>query len=546
MAEGEAPKIESNNQEPELLCEIEQHGYRLCLFLTNSLLECRADLSLLPEDHTPSEQDSESPEDESDDLKSEPFRLAPAELIQLLLRYNIKRGINFEALYNFCAAVEEGIEQQSILLATGTAPRTGEDGWFELLFKTSGDAEFEEDEHGNVDLRTRHAFSEIEAGQKIGMLHLPHKGYPGETVHGIPIPAERGRIYSLIAGEGVELKYDGRIAFAEREGRALLERQVLSVVDQWVISGDVDLKVGNIDFHGFVEVKGDVLDDFNVKATKGIKVSGVVGACRLESNGSIEIGSMAGKEIGTIICHGDLVAGYLNQANVFCYGNVLAKNEIRNSIIKSTGKITVERGSIVGGSCVALEGIEAKILGATSGLATHLTAGIYFPDADRFNFLRKSLKNIDEQIKRLKASIGPLEKLHDLDETMAKRLSILTEQWEKLEIEKDAFSAELAASTKQERENINPKINVGSELREGVTICLGDSSHKYKIERKGPMSIIENTRKGGFRYLSMSPLQKIAAELEEEILEQEAVAVVEEGALEESSADDAAGGDPPV
>lgn len=585
MAEAEESAKETSNQDPDLLCEIEQLGYLLSLRLAENQMECRADISLtkeepeLPEpavESDPSEEETaaklaaEGGESESlpskvaaaeSDVELEsitaredstpppppPF-LAPAELIKLLNRYNIKQGIDFEALYNFCAAVEAGVDQQSVLLATGTEPQTGEDGWFELLVKTSGEeADFAEDEQGNVDLRTRHAFTEIETGQKIGILHQPHEGYPGETVHGLPIPAERGLIYSLIAGDGVELKYDGRVAFAEKEGRALLERQVLSVVDQWVISGDVDLQIGNIEFNGFVEIKGDVLDDFHIKATKGIKVGGVVGACRLESDGTVDVGSMAGKETGEIICHGDLSAGYLNQATVHCYGNVLVKSEIRNSTIKSTGSIIVD-GTIVGGSCVALEGIEAKVLGATSGLATHLTAGIYFPDADRFNFLRESLKQIDIQIKRLKAAIGPLEKLHDLDEIVEKRLAILTEQWEKLEVEKDEYGAELAASTKQEQASTNPKINAGAALLEGVFIVLGDASEKIKIERKGPLTIIENSKEGGFRFLSMSSLPMAAAALESDILEKEAAAAVqaaadEAAALEESKAESGAGED---
>jgi uncharacterized protein (DUF342 family) len=547
---------DSQQHDPNLLCELEQAGYQLRLYLENNQMECHCDFVRLAEKPEPEREgeaaeteEREPAEDQQDDAVSElaeaepaagaaadedvspppvetfppPLSLPAAELLQLLKRYNVIHNIDFPALYNFCALIEEGREQVSEILARGIEPRTGEDGWFELMVKTSGEAEFAEDERGNVDLRTRHAFTEIEVGQKIGVLHHPHDGYPGVTAHGLPLPAERGRIFSLVAGDGVELKYDGRVAYAEKAGRAILERQVLSVVDQLVISGDVDFKVGNIDFNGFVEIKGDVLDEFEVKATKGIKINGVAGACRIECNGPLEICSMAGKETGEIICHSDLEAGFLNQVKVECYGSVYVKNEIRNSHIKATGCIIVERGSIIGGSCVALKGIEAKVLGSTSGVLTRLTAGVYFPDADRFEYLRERLKATDEQIKRLKHAIGPLEKLQNLDEITQKRLTILTEQWEKLEVEREELGAELAASTKQEQSSVNPKINVGSELLEGVQISLGESSQKFKIERKGPMSIIENTKDGGFRYLSMSPLQKAAAEIENEILTQEAM-----------------------
>jgi len=537
----------------DLICEIEKPGFRISLRRADSGMECRGDFAVIPPEATsepadeepPAEDDGESDgsdealeaEDSIANVAKPPAVLSlPAhELIASLQQHNIE-NIDIAAIYNFCAAVESGAEPQDVLLASGTEPQTGADGWFELLVKTSGEeAEFLADERGRVDLRTRHAYTEIEEGQKIGILHQPQEGIPGVTVDGRPISAERGRIYSLVAGEGVEMKFDGRVAFATRAGRALLERQVLTVVDQLIVSGDLDLKTGNIDFHGFVEVKGDVLDEFHIKAKKGIKVGGVVGACRLESDSLVQIGSMAGKERGKIICKGDLVAGFLNQVEVECRGDVLVTNEIRNSSIKATGKIVVERGSIVGGSCVALEGIEAKNLGATSGLETRLVAGVYFPDADRFDFLHQRRQTVDQQIARLRAAIGPLERLANLDDATQKRLTILTEQWEKLEVERDELKAEVAASARQEQTTSNPKINVRSQLFDGVLIVLGKSSHKYKMVRQGPMSIIENTKAGGFRYLGLSPLPKKAEELEREQIEAEKKAGVAEGHAEESA-----------
>lgn len=541
-------------QDSALLCKLEEPGFHLWLRLVENQMECRADFQPIfpepePEPEPVADENSEHPDSVPHDVLAEmatepsveepslPPVFSPLELIQLLDRYNIKDGIDFAALYQFCALAEERSEQQDVMLARGREPVAGKDGWFELVVKTTGEeAEFQEDEYGYVDLRTRHAFTEIEAGQKIGVIHPPQEGTPGSTVHGLPIPAERGRTYSLVAGDGVELKYGGRIAIATKDGRALLERQVLSVVDQLVVSGDLDLKVGNIDFNGFVEVKGDVLDDFHIKASKGIKVAGVVGACKLEAEGPVVIGSMAGKDAGQIICRGDLTAGFLNQANVQCYGDVLVTNEIRNSIVRSTGKIIVERGSIIGGRCVALEGIEAKIFGAASGVNTLLRAGVYFPDVERFDFLHQQLQKIESQIGRLKAAIGPLERLCGLDAATEKRLAILTEQWEKLEVEKDRLKAELGASTKQEQEASNPKINVGGKLLEGVTISLGNSSKKFKMERNGPLSIIENTRQGGFRFLGMTPLQKAAGELEQEVLEEEREALASAQAAAEKSA----------
>ena len=248
--------------------------------------------------------------------------ISPSELIDLLSKHDVKEGVDLEEVAKFCSKAAMGINQENILIARGTEPTTGKDGWLELTVKTAGDADFTEDAKGNVDLRTLNTFTNIEADQQIGIIHPPEFGAAGSTVQGIPIPALEGQPLKLIAGEGVQLSNDGTSALSTCGGRVVFNGQTLSVAEEFVVSGDVDLSVGNIDFNGVVEIKGDVLDDFNIRASKGIRITGAVGACRLESGGPVEIGSMAGLGKGLIRCHGGLRAKYLNQAQVECWGNV--------------------------------------------------------------------------------------------------------------------------------------------------------------------------------------------------------------------------------
>ena len=535
MSSVTADKLEDS--EPELLFAAERPNYRLELWLKNHQLECYGKLELgvmtaADADPGATGKEPDASSDKTSLAENDPAEIlsseipTPAELICLLQYFNINETIDFEGLYGFCAAAAEGVERQEQLLAKGVLPQPGKDGWFEMSVKTTGDRpEFQEDEKGKVDLRTQHRFTEIEPGQRLGIVHAPKEGVPGMTVTGLPIPAESGNPFNLIAGEGVILKYDDRVAFAEKAGRALLYQRILSIVDQLVINGDLDLRTGNIDFHGFVEIKGDVPDDYLVKASRGMQISGTVGASLLESGGPMEIGSMAGKEKGEIKCHGDLKAGYLNQVRVTCYGNVLVSNEIRNSQVKATGRIFVERGAIVGGKCVAMEGIEAKVFGSDSGLRTQLVAGIYFPDADRFDYLHERLKIINRQLKKIHEAIGPLEKIAKLEEALEKasemRMTILNQQWEKLELEKEQCASELTASRHQVFSSRNPKINVLKAIKEGVVVTLGDSTEEFKFGLSGPMSLIENVSAGGLRHLSLSPLSKLATVIEDEIRGQE-------------------------
>lgn len=533
MTETEKNIVESD---PEPMFVEESDGYRLTFRLANAEMECSADIEIFSAEKSPSDDDSSEDSCEDSDLPDLPCRdvliappsavINPPDLIWLLQKNNIIQTIDYAAIYDFCAAIEMGCAVEPTVLARGIEPTVGPDGWFELMVKTSGDeADFKEDDRGNVDLRTLNAYSEIEPGQKLGIVHLPGEGTAGLTVLGKPVPAQAGQPFELIAGEGVVVKYDSRVAFAEKAGRALFEKNILSVVDQLVIPGDLDMSIGNIDFHGFVEIKGEVPDDFIVKATKGIKIGGLVGACKLESQGSIEITSMAGKEVGRIECRGDLRAAFLNQVEAAVYGDIVVTNEIRNSYIKSTGKIIVERGSIIGGRCTAMNGVEAKILGTLSGQKTQVIAGVFFPDIDRFVYLREQLENINRQIGMISKALGPLKKMlsgdKDVTDAACSRLRILNEQLDKLLDEKNCFSAEIKASQPQQFGSQNPKVNVVKTLMEGVFLTLGETVEEIKIQRKGPMSIIENTQNGGLRFLDLSPMQIMAQDIEKSLLPEE-------------------------
>ncbi|MEE4254404.1 MAG: FapA family protein [Desulfuromusa sp.] len=539
MSDTEEILNSQNDAGPNVLFVEENSRYKLTFRLQNSQMECLAEIEVFPaeqpstEKSLPIDVDQVAVPDQADDkvpgaaieTSSEQLKpmITPPEIFWFLQQNNIIQTIDYAAVYDFCAAIEMGLAPDATILANGVEPVRGADGWFELTVKTSGEeAEFEEDEEGNVDLRNLHAYSEIEAGQKLGLVHPPKDGVPGIDVLGLPVPAERGSTFDLIAGEGVTLKFDNRVAFAEKSGRALFDKQTLSVVDQLIISGDIDLSIGNINFNGFVEIKGEVPDDFNITATKGIKIAGTVGACHLESAGSVEISSMAGKEIGRIVCHGDIHANYLNQVTVFCYGNVYVTREIRNSQIKSTGKVIVEQGAIIGGKCTAMEGIEAKTLGTSSGQKSQFIAGIYFPDADRFEYLHEQLNRVNRQIHSINEALRPLKLFLQKEkgdaETAKLRLSLLTEKLLKLQEEKDRLDAEISASTPQNIGTTNPKINILNELKEGCSITLGKTTAEIKIGLSGPMSIIENTRDGGLRYLTLSPMPVMAKQLEEEII----------------------------
>ncbi|MCK5912443.1 MAG: DUF342 domain-containing protein, partial [Desulfuromusa sp.] len=370
--------------------------------------------------------------------------------ISILRNHDITTTVDLEQVAIFCTEAAQEEDPQQFTLAKGKEPTLGKDGWFELIVATGKEeTDLVADQSGRVDFKLLQSFSNVEPGQHIGTIHPPISGEPGHTITNEIIPPIEGKPNQIIAGSGVELSADGLKTIAEQAGRVVFDNNVLAVVEEFVVHGDVDLSVGHITFNGFVDIKGDILDSFNISATKGINITGSVGACQINSDGPVTMGTMAGKGIGKIICNGTLQARYLNQVTVECRGDINISHETRNSGIKSTGSINIPKGLVTGGEIVALEGVEVKILGARSGAKTTVTSGVYFPETDRLQYLRSRVKSLVDQIKKIGMTLNSLIKKPDteqrkaLREAIELRVGILTQRQSNLDGERENVAEEL-------------------------------------------------------------------------------------------------------
>ena len=119
---------------------------------------------------------------------------------------------------------------------------------------------------------------------------------------------------------------------------------------------------------------------------------------------------MTGGETGRLICGGTLQARYINDAYVECKGDLRVKNEIVNCNVKCGGMIDVNLGSIVGGSCMALTGIEAKGLGSDAGVKTRLTCGVCYMALAKMEAIHAELDPMRKEVETLSKKLEPLIK----------------------------------------------------------------------------------------------------------------------------------------
>lgn len=427
------------------------------------------------------------------------------ELQNYLVADGINTGVDADALAEL---LKEAVPGKSVskVIASGIPPVTGEDGSFafsvapaEIGQAKTDSKEKESGDSNKIDFRSVQQFINVEPDQEIGRILPPGDGTPGTTIRGTPIKPEAGTPLKMKLEKGVRADAaDDSILISDTHGRVRLDGNKIQVLDEYVVDGDVDFAVGNIRFNGFVEVRGDVLDGFQVSASKGMLITGNVGASNLVSHGDIAFCGMNGQGKGTILCGGSINANFIHDSKVECRGDLMISVELRNCQASCQGRLY--SGLLSGGRYIALKGIEAKRIGALSAVKTRLQSGVSYHDVNR---LEQLIEQLEQLVNRIDASRSDPELQKDLATEKQKLMSAIIEV------------------RKRRPEGCNPKINVKDKIFEGVSIQLGGAIEVFKHEENGPFSLIENSSAGGLRRLPLSSLDKVAQELESACLQQE-------------------------
>lgn len=449
--------------------EFKKLGYSLFVWIPDNKLECRC--SYVP--------------------RSQGAMITLDELREYLAQSLVKEGIDEEALKDFAIKAGAGKELSMVLLAFGVAPVAGADGRIEYSVQPSTTVQEEVDD-GSIDMHQVQTFLNVVPGDEIARIIPPEPGSAGRNIVGQIIPAQPGKALNLKIGKNIRCEEDGSLLFADAAGRVCVASGEISVEEEYIISGDVDFRVGSIVFNGFVEVRGDVLNDFNITSTKGIRISGNIGACAIQSDGDISFCGMDGQEKGTIVCNGTIRANFLHDCSVTCTGDVIVEVELHNCLIRTLGRIYVNKGAISGGSYTALGGIEARKIGSPASVRTKLTVGMDYRDAEE-------LERLFAELERNQAQIGMTQSLQEIGELRKARAELTDRVF--------------AIRTKVDTE-ANPKVNIRSMLYDNVLMSLGTINEEIREQKDGPISIIENTVEGGLRYLLMTSLDVKASDIE--------------------------------
>ena len=277
-----------------------------------------------------------------------------------------------------------------------------------------------------VDLHEVSQFVNVRAGQVL--CEVPATPEPGRSVYGDPIHPE---VCPFQLGDRVALdpKKFSRVVATE-PGCVRYAGGRLSVEQQLEIPGDLNFKVGNIDFCGEVTIRGSVLDGFHVKSARNVTIEGGIGTATIEAAGNITIkGGVNGGHKGMLICAGDLQVHYLHMVTVECGGDVLVDVECLDSKVVAGGSVTIRTGGIIGGRVQAGGDVSAGFLGTEMCVATTVLAG-HEPGIDgQLEKPRKNLAAARALVKNLESAVSDIQDKPGFPSKLPSLRKTQTAQW---------------------------------------------------------------------------------------------------------------------
>ncbi|CDF58047.1 DUF342 domain-containing protein [Thermobrachium celere] len=147
----------------------------------------------------------------------------------------------------------------------------------------------------------------VEKGSILATLHIGREGTIGFDIYGKPVHPRKRKKINIKNGPGCKI-LDEINAIAEISGMPKIKNNSICVFPTYKIKGDIDKKVGNIEFNGTIYIDGNVLDGIKIISGKEIIVNGNVNLSELYANADITV---SGNVIGSKVIVGSKVANMI-------------------------------------------------------------------------------------------------------------------------------------------------------------------------------------------------------------------------------------------
>jgi uncharacterized protein (DUF342 family) len=384
----------------------------------------------------------------------------------------------------------ERIVINDIVIAEGEDAVDGAEGKIEYKVQLASGNKFKIKEDGSVDFKEQDHITSVEERQLIAVVMKAKDGIKdGHTVKGEVIKAKKGHDVEVSIGNNIREEDKGDLIeyYSMISGQLFTDGKRLSVEPVLTIEGDVGPQTGNINFDGYVFVKGHVHDNFRVEGKQSVTVQGNVGSAMVKSDEDIIIqNGIIGKNKGIVYAKGDITVKFAENAYLQAGRDVHIKRAALNCKIIAGNKIISkkEKGQIIGGELKAKKGVEVKILGNDSENKIEVFTGSDF-------FLEKRLKEMIQERKKYeigyKKILLLMDKLNKVDSNQEGLPDKLKQIYIDARKKKISLGIAINDLKKQEQEYIlklsqidDSEVIIFETLYRGVRMYFG--SHFYEPE----------------------------------------------------------------
>lgn len=311
--------------------------------------------------------------------------------------------------------VDSGIYNQSTVVAVGKKALDGENAVLEYYFDhTEHKPKPSIDDEGKVNFYELNIFKRVRNGDPLVRKTPATTGEAGMTIYGQEIPAKIGKDVPYPGGANTRPdKNDPNLIVAALDGQPKMISNKVSVIPVIEIHGNVDFSTGNIEFTGSVEIRGNVISGFTVKAMGDIRVGGCVEMARLEAGGNVTVRQgIVGQEKAIVIARGNVTAKYIDKATVYAEGNVIVDESIMYSRVSSASEVHLvgKKGYIIGGITRASKAVYSNQIGAQIQVPTTIEIGGSPSLREEMEQLEQEIDAFEEKADMQAKSLQSLEK----------------------------------------------------------------------------------------------------------------------------------------
>ena len=407
-------------------------------------------------------------------------RLSTSELKNLIEQNGVKYGIIEK---NIEIALKARLYCMDILVAKAKLPVNGSDAEIVYSFNVEKTLKPTMSEDGSVDFHKLDMIESVKEGQLLATLIPIDYGEPGKDVYGNMIRPKKVRNKRLCHGKNIHLSDDKLQMYSDVSGNVTLVNDMVFVTDTYTIEGDVGPSTGDIDYDGAVEVKGNVITGYTVKATGDITVNGAVEGAMLISEGKIVLKrGMQGMGKGVMKAKGDVISNFIESATVKS-GGAIYTDAIMHSNISANGDVIVngKRGLIAGGSVKTTTKIETKVAGSTMGTQTELEVGFDTTLGERYRNIEKHIDQMTDEKDSIVKNLKILQKrMQTKGKLEPEKMKLIKEGTERIKVIDQTIEEETEAyeriDEEMQRTSDGGKVRVENIAYPGVKIVISNIS----------------------------------------------------------------------